>query len=143
MLRMTPRRWPIMPGKTRLEQRNTLFNVASTSRSHVASSMRTRLSPSHKAALLTSTSTPPNTSSAAVTMASTSEETLTSVCVNMALPPAALIPSATCSARAPIRSATTMEAPSAAKRRLMTRPIPDPPPVTMILRSANRISPSQ
>jgi hypothetical protein len=47
------------------------------------------------------------------------------------------MPAATCRAASPSRSATTTQAPSAASRRAMARPIPEPPPVTSAIRLAS------
>jgi hypothetical protein len=47
------------------------------------------------------------------------------------LPPLALISAVTFSARVPLKSAITTDAPSFVKRRAVAAPMPDPPAVTI------------
>src|SRR5438876_11713913 len=54
-----------------------------------------------------------------------------SILMQTALPPPPLIAFMIFSARVPLRSATTTDAPSSAKRRADAAPMPEPPPVTI------------
>src|SRR5712692_2497997 len=54
-----------------------------------------------------------------------------SILIHTALPPFAVIPAVTSSARLPLRSAITTDAPSCTKRRAVAAPMPDPPAVTI------------
>src|SRR3989442_1926102 len=136
MLTMTPPRRSIIEGSTAWLQRNTLFNTTETSRSHVGSSIFRTSSPSAMAALLTSTSTGPSFDATSWTIAFTSAPLLTSARNAWALPP---ISAATSSAFSPFQSTTATFAPSAANFCAITRPMPEPLPVTMTTWSLKRI----
>ena len=82
-------------------------------------------------ALLTSTSMGPSCSVAALTAASTCARSVMSQAKAAALPPGAVMPSATFGAAARSRSNTATWAPAWAKRRQVAPPMPPPPPVTI------------
>src|SRR6185312_11994955 len=82
------------------------------------------------------TSMRPNASIALPTISSNSDACDTSVCVHMAAPP---ISPATRSARLALRSATTIFAPSSAKRLAMPSPKPDAAPVMTATLSFSRM----
>src|SRR5215831_1420193 len=144
MFRITPAPRSIIEGSTAFEHRKTLFKTTSTSRSHTDSSIFSTSSPSAIAALLTSTSTGPSRESTVASIDFTSPPELTSA-VTATAP---CISDATSLARSPCQSTTATLAPSAANRWAITRPIPDPDPVTTTTLRWNRIrtgtwSPSQ
>src|SRR5438132_7726165 len=130
---------PIIEGRTALQQRKTLLSTTATSRSQVASSICSTSSPSAIAALLTRTSTGPSSAATSPTKASTSRRELTSACTDRALPPSVVISAVTASARSGIQSTTATFAPSPANLCAITRPIPEPAPVTITTRPSNRI----
>ena len=87
-------------------------------------------------ALLTITSTPPKRSTAAATRARTSSSRATSQ--RWTRVRAGSRVAATDSSLSGVRPASTTQAPSAAKRSAMPRPMPEPAPVTMTTRSVKR-----
>ena len=88
------------------------------------------------AALLTRTSTGPRPEPAAAAIDSTSFGELTSATIGMEPGISAL----TLYARSSCQSTTATFAPSAANRPAMTRPIPEPAPVTTTTRSWKRLT---
>src|SRR6266850_233500 len=82
-------------------------------------------------ALLTSTSTPSHARTTAATAASTCSSRVTSIATASALPPLRVISSATAWAASLFRSAIATRAPSRAKRRAISLPMPLAAPVTM------------
>src|SRR5262249_2410590 len=139
MFTITPPPRSIIEGSTAFEHRKTLFKTTSTSRSHTASSIFSTSSPSAMAALLTSTSTGPRRESILASIDCTSAPELTSA-VTATAPG---ISDATSSARSLCQSTTATPAPSAANRRAITRPIPDPEPVMTTTLPGNRIRPGR
>src|SRR6266571_4399831 len=99
---------------------------------------RSRGESSPMPALLARMSTVPHSRTTRAKSASTCALSATSVGTPMAVPPSARISAATRSALSRFRSATATCAPSAAKRRAIARPIPDPPPVTTATRLVSR-----
>src|SRR5262245_25729826 len=94
-------------------------------------------------ALLTMTSSGPNSVTARLTSASTSARRVTSVAAYAARPPACRITSAVGIAPSAGRSRTSpivTAAPSRARASAMARPSPDVPPVTTATRPASRAS---
>ena len=89
-------------------------------------------------ALFTSTVTVPRRSSAWRNMSSTCRGSPTSAGTARATAPRALRAAATACARWGWRSLTATRAPSAASRRQMASPMPEPPPVTRATRPAKR-----
>src|SRR5262249_29646631 len=82
-------------------------------------------------ALLTSTSTPSHSRTTAATAAFTWSSFVTSIATASALPPLRIISSATAWAASLFRSAMATRAPSRAKRRAISLPMPLAAPVTM------------
>ena len=89
-------------------------------------------------ALLKRASSLPNSSTVAVIPSLTWSRLVTSMVTAKALPPAAVISSASELASALSRSLIDTAAPSAANPRHNAAPIPDAPPVTMMTRPASR-----
>ena len=94
-------------------------------------------------ALLTRMSTGPSSRSAVATIASTSEETDTSVGMATDRRPSARISSATESISERVRAATATSAPDSARVEAIARPIPRPPPVTRATRPLSENSGSR
>ncbi len=91
-------------------------------------------------ALFTSTSTPPNRSTAVAVTASTTACSLRSPVTATASPLACSISFTTASAPSAFRSATRTLAPSAAKASAAARPMPEPAPVTMTPRPSSPLA---
>ncbi len=106
--------------------------------SQSASVVSSRLRDSDSPALLTTRSTPPKARAASAIEAATAAASVTSEATLIATsgPP---ISAATFAAASPSRSATTTHAPSAARRRAIARPMPEPAPVTRATRAARAL----
>src|SRR5262245_57551414 len=139
-LTIAPRRCAIMAGRAARVQRKTPLSTTATLRSQVASSIWRRSSPSATAALLTRTSTRPKADRVSSTARSTSAARETSASTNRARPPSRSISSAVPRPPSGFQSTTTTAAPSAAYRRAIAWPMPEPAPVIRATRSCSRIA---
>src|SRR5262249_15541687 len=120
-------------------------NVASAPDSHavyMSSSVHSSSGPVGTCcALFTSTSMPPNRSTAAATIASQSDRSRTLPARAIARSPSASISSTVRDPVSGSRSRMAMRAPCLASARAIPRPIPRPPPVTMATLSSSARSP--
>jgi hypothetical protein len=134
MFTMRPHFSSSMSGTTAWQQSNVPVRLTAMMRFQTSAViLRNELKPSIPA-LLTKMVGRPTLSRTSVTAASMRGRSVTSTVRPTAVPPEATILAAAASAEAPSRSKTATALPSAARRSLMAKPIPDPPPVTMATR---------
>src|SRR6266851_2182310 len=140
MLMTRPKPRSVIPGTTALMTRSAPLKLMSRILSQNSSVVLTNGMKSSQPALFTTTSTGPRAASTARTADSTEAVRVTSISTAMAVPPAAVISLAVCSAVVRFRSATATLNPAAASAEAMPLPIPWAPPVTMATRLLMRFS---
>src|SRR4051794_17793981 len=141
MLMIDPEPCSSICGIAYLQPRNTPRTLTAMTRSQVATSVSmTEWSASGiTPALLYSASTRPKVATACATMPRASSSFETSVFTNVASPPAFRTASTVALPASSTKSATTTLAPSRANSSAATRPMPLPPPVTMVTLPSSRM----
>src|SRR5262245_52455704 len=129
-------------GMAALVPRKTPLAFTSITRSHSAAVVSSSRPAPPTPALLTSTSSFPKRRSAVATARSQSLSLVTSSLTNTASPPLAPIPAATAAPSASRMSPMTIRAPSCAKSRASTAPIPRAPPLIRATLPASLIAAS-
>src|SRR2546423_10897920 len=135
MLTIRPQPASIMSGTTAWQQSNVAVRLTARIRFHFSALIERKRSKPWSPALFTRIVGLPRRERTSATPAAIWERSVTSTVTPVAVPPEAAILSAVASAELPSRSKTATAAPSLARRSLMARPMPEPPPVTIAVRS--------
>src|SRR5579863_8944137 len=139
VLTMAPPPAASIAGISYFIDRKTPLRLTSMRRSQATSSSSATANPlAPTPALLKATCSRPNAASARSTMPRQSASRLTSAATASASPPSPSIIATVALASASFRSTTTTRPPSLAKSWAVARPIPEPAPVTRMLRSTKR-----
>src|SRR5205807_9231702 len=135
MLTIRPQPASIMSGTTAWQQSNVAVRLTARIRFHFSALIERKRSKPWSPALFTRIVGLPRRERTSATPAAIWERSVTSTVTPVAVPPEVAILSAVASAELPSRSKTATAAPSLARRSLMARPMPEPPPVTIAVRS--------
>src|SRR5436305_2712062 len=136
MLTIRPQPASIMSGTTAWQQSNVPVRLTARIRFHWSALIDRKGSKPWSPALFTRMVGRPRRRRTSATPASIWERSVTSTVTPTAVPPDATILAAVASAELVSRSKTATAAPSAASRSLMASPMPEPPPVTIAVRSS-------